>query len=684
MTPGERPASVSPDPPTDRLESWKEIADYLGKGVTTVRRWEREEGLPVRRMEHIKRGSVVAFRSELDDWMRSKTSAPPAAAPAPGRDVEEAPVAATPKRWIGPVATIAGVAVFALAAWILPGRMGGRPSAGLQSFQLTGDPGIERAPSLSPDGSQVAYHVTSGKEAGIHVQPVKGGARRRLTTAKGLDAFPRWSPDGRTILFTRTENSWQNFMLVPSQGESEEPQLLFRRSQPSTPAADWEWASWMPDGKSLLLIDREAASEPWAVFQYELASQRRKRITSPPPALFGDVVAAASPDGRRVAFARYTTGSEADLYVMRLPDGEPVRLTHDAAYQQGMAWTPDGNSLVYSTRRGGTGPALWRIRAGPGSQPESLDMVGPDFWPSIASSAGGFQVAYQRSFVVASIRRWDDPGRASAPPRVLGTSLRFERAVHYSPDGKQIAFASTTSSRPGRLEIWACNADGSALRQVTFMDLPFADAPRWSPNGAEIAFSNANAEGNRDIYIVNATGGSAPPRRFTTEASEEGRPSWSRDGRWIYFRSTRSGADEIWKKPVDGPGEAVRVTRSGGYEAFEGPDGRWLYFTRDRRASGLWRLPASGAGPEELVAEDVREGWWSLADDAVYFLRHQPQASIWRLGYSERQPSLLAKIDRPPGSAIYSGFSARADGRSFLFSMTSHIVSDIVLLGGLQ
>ena len=52
----------------DRLDSWKEIAAYLRRGVRTVRRWERDEGLPVHRHVHQVLGSVYAFKSEIDRW----------------------------------------------------------------------------------------------------------------------------------------------------------------------------------------------------------------------------------------------------------------------------------------------------------------------------------------------------------------------------------------------------------------------------------------------------------------------------------------------------------------------------------------------------------------------------------------------------------------------------------------
>ncbi len=59
-------------PPEDRLDSWKEIAAYLSRDVTTVQRWEKREGMPVHRHQHDRIGSVYAFSSELDAWVQSR------------------------------------------------------------------------------------------------------------------------------------------------------------------------------------------------------------------------------------------------------------------------------------------------------------------------------------------------------------------------------------------------------------------------------------------------------------------------------------------------------------------------------------------------------------------------------------------------------------------------------------
>jgi TolB-like protein len=66
------PASAPESPPDDRLNSWKEIAAYLKRDVRTLHRWEMEEGLPIHRHHHKQRGSVYAYRSELEAWWNER------------------------------------------------------------------------------------------------------------------------------------------------------------------------------------------------------------------------------------------------------------------------------------------------------------------------------------------------------------------------------------------------------------------------------------------------------------------------------------------------------------------------------------------------------------------------------------------------------------------------------------
>src|SRR6202051_3775756 len=66
----EKPSSEQP--PRQRLDSWKEIATYFNRDVTTVQRWEKREGMPVHRHLHDRAGSIYAFITELDAWARSR------------------------------------------------------------------------------------------------------------------------------------------------------------------------------------------------------------------------------------------------------------------------------------------------------------------------------------------------------------------------------------------------------------------------------------------------------------------------------------------------------------------------------------------------------------------------------------------------------------------------------------
>ena len=81
----ESPRATPDTPAGERLDSWKEIAAYLKRDVRTVHRWEHTEGLPVHRHPHQKRGSVFAFKAELDRWWdEGRSNVDPPAGRRPG------------------------------------------------------------------------------------------------------------------------------------------------------------------------------------------------------------------------------------------------------------------------------------------------------------------------------------------------------------------------------------------------------------------------------------------------------------------------------------------------------------------------------------------------------------------------------------------------------------------------
>jgi TolB-like protein/Tfp pilus assembly protein PilF len=138
-------------PPADRLDSWKEIAAYLGRDVTTAQRWEKREGMPVHRHVHDRLGSVYAFPHELDAWQRSRRprlepeeqgpeTGTPEAAPAVDRQIAPSHV----RRWALGVLTF--LVLLALSYRLIPFRPKVATNAKITSLavlplkNLSGDP----------------------------------------------------------------------------------------------------------------------------------------------------------------------------------------------------------------------------------------------------------------------------------------------------------------------------------------------------------------------------------------------------------------------------------------------------------------------------------------------------------------------------------------------------------------
>jgi Tol biopolymer transport system component len=90
------------------------------------------------------------------------------------------------------------------------------------------------------------------------------------------------------------------------------------------------------------------------------------------------------------------------------------------------------------------------------------------------------------------------------------------------------------------MEVWVADADGANAVQLTALSA-YSGTPRWSPDSQTIAFDSSK-ERQWDVYVVPASGGK--PRRVTLDRDSDHVPSFSRDGKSLYFSSNRSGAFE--------------------------------------------------------------------------------------------------------------------------------------------
>src|SRR6185437_8251927 len=164
---GEQPPGTPPSvrPPEDRLDSWKEIAAYLDRDVTTVQRWEKREGMPIQRHVHDRMGSVYAFRADLDAWARSRNlraaqeDENSTSSHSPAQSSRSAMWTSRAK-WRLVLPLTAAVAVLAIGAslWFQRTEYFWRnPIAGARFQTITDFNGVEQAAVVSRDGHFVAF-----------------------------------------------------------------------------------------------------------------------------------------------------------------------------------------------------------------------------------------------------------------------------------------------------------------------------------------------------------------------------------------------------------------------------------------------------------------------------------------------------------------------------------------------
>jgi dipeptidyl aminopeptidase/acylaminoacyl peptidase len=181
--------------------------------------------------------------------------------------------------------------------------------------------------------------------------------------------------------------------------------------------------------------------------------------------------------------------------------------------------------------------------------------------------------------------------------------------------------------------------------------------------------------------MVGSEGG--PPKQLTTEPSNDARPSFSRDGRWIYFRSDRSGSQQIWKIPSSAPFRpAVQLTHNGGYDVDEAPDGKLLYYTKSQ-GGGLWSMPVEG-GEGTPVLEQVGSGLWALAENGIYYLdvaARSPEGAAPLMWFSFATHKLVqVGAVRKPIIAVTPTLSVTTDGRRIAWAQIDRQQSEIMLI----
>jgi Tol biopolymer transport system component len=385
-----------------------------------------------------------------------------------------------------------------------------------------------------------------------------------------------------------------------------------------------------------------------------------------------DVLPSFSPDGRALAYATcarvpgaWTDPSLVPCSVRVMPldaelraQGPPRAVTPASPGLLGIAWTQDGGAIVYTAAG-----RLWRARADGSGSPERLELAGRGaLFPSLTKA--GTRLAFVRANLAFGIYRLPFGG---SPSPVLESALGDVLPKH-SPDGRRIAFQSGRASESFQEQaIWLAGIDGSNATRLTRGPAALQGSPSWSPDGLWVAF-DAGAEGGKtDIWAIRTDGSGL--RQVTRDPGSEVVPSWSRDGRFIYYASNRTGRFEVWRVAAAG-GIEEQVTSEGGVVPVESVDVRTLYYQSAERGALLAR-PTSGGRPRTVLPCVPTMFSWAAGARGIVHAECGPplgplgvrQQTLRYLDFASGKDEPLATVD---GDWI-GGLSIAPDGQSILY-----------------
>ena len=677
-----------PDKSEDLLESWKEIAAYMGKGVRTVVRWEKTEGLPVQRHIHERRSSIFASKAQLDAWWESRRAVlDPPLIPTPSPD------RATMGHWrwlVGALLPIAAVAI-----WQLPSST--RRTADQRPFvlePLTSYPGSQYGSSFAPDGNHFAFvWEPEGRGTDIYVQAIGSSAPKRLTDHPDVEFSPAWSPDGKSIAFLRRSRDLRiELLLIPSLGGA----VSKLADVGVVHYMDAPQVSWSPDGKWLAFSHRQAAEYGIFALSPESGEVRRLTVASGPRK---DLDASYSPDGNYLAFRRGESEAVCEIYLQVLtadgaPSGVPQQLTRRGVRSTSPVWSGDSRRIFFSSGVFNSATDdIFSISVTPRqTEAQQLTNSRGDNNFSLSAARRGGLLAFARRQQDLNIWEMEHDGvRWKTPQLVRATvSTRREQDPALSPDANRIAFIS---DRTGHTELWVADRAALQARKLTSFEGPYLAAPRWSPDGAKITFSLLSQDAH-SIWTIDAAGGVA--RKLIEPGWSS---SWSSDGQWIYFSSPTPGSAQIFRIR-DGGGAREEITNpntpplrdhqsskpivdSRGWEVgampISSPDGTYVYW---QGPGGFWRLPAVG-GRGELAA---KVEWLSpFAPCAGGLVFHGPsnptsnRRALLEYRFADGSTREIAPIaERPP-----LGLATSPDCKTVLFSQVDQQVTNLIYVRGL-
>ena len=255
----------------------------------------------------------------------------------------------------------------------------------------------------------------------------------------------------------------------------------------------------------------------------------------------------------RIAYVSTAGGRFKQVYVSHLDGTEKVQVTKDPTIHLFPSWSPDGQSIFYSTygylERA---PGLYLFNLFTGRDARFLTGGGLNLGGKWSPDGKFVAIPLERQGNV-DIYLLDPAGKIV---RRLTDDAAIDVSPTWSPEGDRLAFISNRSGSP---QIYILELAGGKARRLTYSG-GYNTSPTWSPAGDKIAYTG-RVNGRFQIFTIPVQGGD--PQQLTSSAGDNEDASWSPDGRFLAFASSRQGRYHIYIMQAGGENQQ-RLTGSGG------------------------------------------------------------------------------------------------------------------------
>jgi Tol biopolymer transport system component len=569
----------------DRLDSWKRIAAYLRRDVTTVQRWERREAMPVHRHLHDRLGSVFAFRSELDRWWASRGqrltleaqegSAPtqPRSVAAPATlPVTPSPVpSGTARRWLWLSAAAAISMLAAALVWFAQrSEFLWRSPLAEARFVPLDFSGTEQAAAISRDGRHVVFLASPEGQIDAWVHEVGTGDYRNVTHGQVRDVVNplvrvlSFSPDASLVSIWTKEAGGPNagaagIVAVPSAGDGSPREYL-------RPAAEY---SWSHDG-TRLVYHTTAPGDPLFMRETVAPPGTPDRRLYEAPAGEHCHFPLWSPDDTYIYFARGVPPDAWDIWRIRPSGAGLERITrHNTRLTYPVML--DAQTLLYlATDAEGSGPWMFAMDV-ERRRPHRVSF-GVESYTSLGGSVDGRRLVATIGNAHSSVWQLQlGQDQRTAVPQQGGPTLLS--AIGAAPRlGSD--FLLYIASLGGRDAIWL-RSHGTSRAIWSSARASVMGAPALAPDGRHLAFSVAD-NGKSRLYVMERDG--TRLRLLSDSLILRGNPSWTPDGTSVVTAAVRDGEPRLMRFFLNGDPPLLLVSEYS-LDAIWSPDGRFLIYS---------------------------------------------------------------------------------------------------------